>query len=272
MDIKATSYQPDKGTNNNLSTNKVLAIMEILASSQEPMRLIDIATNLKYNTSTTLRFLNSLEQNGYVYKDTRTLRYQMTYKICNLAYQISSHSDLIKIASAPLRLLSHSLKECVCLAICQDYSVIFVSVADAPEQILKTTQRVGALAPMHCTGVGKILLSEFSPSDLDELIRAKGLEPFTANTITTKAALSQELELIRRRGYSYDNEEFEIGARCVAFPVRNHSGRIIAAMSVTGPSSRLTDAFIDSNFRLISDTVNSISYQLGYHASAGSAF
>ena len=74
-----------------------------------------------------------------------------------------------------------------------------------------------------------------------------------------------ELQLIRKRGYAYDNEECELGARCIAFPLRDYSGKIIAALSVTGPLGRMTDEFINSSFRTILETVQDISYQLGYH-------
>ena len=249
----------------NQSTDKVLAIIELLSCSKEPMRLIDISNQLNYNTSTTLRFLNSLERNGYVYKDRETLNYQMTYKLCGLASHISNRTGIVEIASGPMKQLSTNLGECVCLAVEQDYTVVYVHVADGPGQMLRTTQRIGSQAPMHCTGVGKVILSEFPESRIDEMIRLKGLTRYTSNTLVTKEMLLNELQLIRKRGYGYDNEECELGARCIAFPLRDYSGKIIAALSVTGPLGRMTDDFINSCFRTILETVQDISYQLGYH-------
>jgi len=147
----------------------------------------------------------------------------------------------------------------------QDYTVVYVHVADGPGQMLRTTQRIGSQAPMHCTGVGKVILSEFPESRIDEMIRLKGLTRYTSNTLVTKEMLLNELQLIRKRGYGYDNEECELGARCIAFPLRDYSGKIIAALSVTGPLGRMTDDFINSCFRTILETVQDISYQLGYH-------
>lgn len=210
----------------NQSTDKVLAIIELLSCSKEPMRLIDISNQLNYNTSTTLRFFNSLERNGYVHKDRETLKYQMTYKLCGLASHISNRTG----------------------------------------QMLRTTQRIGSQAPMHCTGVGKVILSEFPESKIDEMIRLKGLTRYTSNTLVTKEMLLNELQLIRKRGYGYDNEECEMGARCIAFPLHDYIGKIIAALSVTGPLGRMTDDFINSCFRTILETVQDISCQLGYHS------
>lgn len=250
----------------NQSTDKVLAIIELLSHSKEPMRLIDISNQLHYNTSTALRFLNSLERNGYVYKDRETLKYQMTYKLCGLASYISNRTGIVEISALPMKHLSTSLGECVCLAVEQDYTVVYVHVADGPSQILRTTQRIGSQAPMHCTGVGKVILSEFPETKIDEMIQLKGLTHYTNNTLITKERLLDELQVIRRRGYAYDNEECELGARCIAFPLRDYSGKIIAALSVTGPLGRMTDDFINSNFRTILEAVQDISYQLGYHS------
>ncbi|MCI8935474.1 MAG: IclR family transcriptional regulator [Lachnospiraceae bacterium] len=259
----ARTSQSSKFSNTNQSTDKVLAILELLSCSEIPLRLIDIATELNLNTSTALRFLNSLEQNGYIYKDKQTLKYHMTFKLCGLASHISSHTDLVQVAAPQMEKLSHELRECVCLAIEQNYSVIYVNVSDGPNQILRTTQRIGIAAPMHCTGVGKVILSEFPMEKIDEMIALKGLEQYTEHTLSTKEDLLAELTVIRQRGYGYDNEECESGVRCIAFPIRNSSGRIVAALSVTGPLSRMTNQFIDANFRRILETVQDISIRLG---------
>lgn len=251
-------------TNNNQSTDKVLAIMELLSFSNEPLRLLDIANELNYNSSTALRFLNSLEQNGYVYKNPDTLKYQMTYKLCGLANHISSNSDLVGMASGPIKSLSMELGECVCLAIEQDYSVIYIYVADGPGQMLRTTHRIGYQAPMHCTGVGKVLLSDFPQYRLEEFFAAKELTSYTCNTITTKDGLLKELENIRRLGYAYDNEECELGARCISFPIRNYTNGIIASMSVTGPAARMSDEYISDRMQTMLETATSISGKLGY--------
>lgn len=253
-------------TPNNQSANKALAIIEFLSYSKEPLRLADIAAGLEYNPSTALRFLNSLESAGYIYKDPDSLKYQMTFKICALAYQISLNSGLVEISTKPMKELSAHLRECVCLAVAQNDMVVYLFSADGPYTMLKTTQRIGNTSPMHCTGVGKIILSEFSIEDIDKVISRVGMPRYTDHTLTTKEALLEELELIRRRGYAYDNEECEIGARCIAFPIRDYTGKIIASLSVTGPVIRITDEFIDKNFRIIQDTVNEISYRMGYHS------
>lgn len=258
------STHVSKFTASNQSTDKVLAILELLSYSKEPLRLIDIANALSFNTSTALRFLNSLEQNNYVFKDKETLKYSMTFKLCGLASHISSHTNLVQVAAPLMQSLSRDLRECVCLAIEQNYSVIYLHACDGPGQMLRTTQRIGTAAPMHCTGVGKVLLSDFPESKVDEMIALKGIAKYTNNTLSTRETLFDELHAIRKRGYGYDNEECESGVRCIAFPIRDYTERVIASLSVTGPLGRMTDEFIDANFRRILETVQDISHHLGY--------
>ena len=251
-------------TYSNQSSDKVLAILELISYSDEPLRLIDIANQLNFNTSTALRYLNTLEQNGYVYKDKETFKYRMTFKICDLASHVSKNNDLIVIASQPIKELSCKLGECVCLAIEQNYSVVYIYVSDGPGQILRTTQRIGKEAPMYCTGVGKMILSDYSPEKVDSIIAQKGLAPFTEYTLDTREKLLAELALIKKNDFAYDNQECELGARCIALPIRDYSSHIIASISVTGPISRMTDQFIQDNYPLIRKTADEISYQFGY--------
>ncbi len=254
-------------TTANQSTDKALAIIELLSYSGQPLRLNEISSRLGFNNSTALRFLNSLENNGYVYKNADTGRYSMTFKLCSLASYISSSTDMIGIASSPIRELSYDLGECVCLTIPQDYSVVYVFVSDGPNHILQSTKRIGRVAPMHCTAAGKVMLTDYTEAQIDEMIARKGLTKFTEYTITTKEQLLEELGRIRSRGYAFDEEECDIGTRCIAFPVRDYTGHIIASISVTGHSGRMTDEYFAAHMDRIRQCAESISTRFGYQPS-----
>lgn len=107
--------------------------------------------------------------------------------------------------------------------------------------MLRSMQHIGNRAPMHCTGIGKLLLMNHPASYINTLMEAKGLPALTKNTLTTREELIAEVAQSMRRGYAFDNEECEIGARCVAAPVYDYTGQIVAGMSVTGPIYRLND-------------------------------
>ncbi len=250
----------------NQSTDKALAIIELLSYSGQPLRLNEISSRLGFNNSTALRFLNSLESNGYIYKNPDTGRYSMTFKLCSLASYISSSTDMIGIASPPIRELSYDLGECVCLTISQDYSVVYVFVSDGPNHILQSTKRIGRVAPMHCTASGKVMLTDFTEVQIDEMIARKGLTKFTEHTITAKEQLLKELDEIRVKGFACDDEECDLGTRCIAFPIRDYTGHIVASLSVTGASGRMTDEYFAAHMNRIRQTAASISERFGYRA------
>ena len=144
--------------------------------------------------------------------------------------------------------------------------VVYTDVVDGPDSMLKIMQRIGKRAPMHSTGIGKLLLLNYSEEQLDEYIAAKGLPALTPNTLVTKQALAAKLEEIRGQGYALDDEECELGARCVAAPVRDYTGRIVAGISISGPISRMTMEHIREVAPVVTGTAAQISKALAYDA------
>jgi DNA-binding IclR family transcriptional regulator len=223
----------------NHSTGKVLSILEYLCDAGEPVRLQTLAVDLGINTSTASRFLMSLEKSGYIQQEKETRRYMLTMKICSLSYKLLSNNVMVVYAAPFLKRLSALFNEVTCLSIEQDMSVVYVATHDGPDNMLKSFNFIGKRAPMHCTGSGKLLLSNYSDERLIEYLRVKGTIKPTEHTINTYRELKKELKQIREQNYAIDNEECEIGMRCVAIPVRNYTGEIVAGLSVTGPSARM---------------------------------
>lgn len=254
------------GTKANQSTEKMLVILEYLARQREPVRLLDISKDLGVNVSTVLRFVTALVNKGYAVQDEETSRYYLTYKICALANRVSVKMDIRTIAKPYMEELSRIFGESVCLAVEDNQMVVYIEVVEGSGQILRITQRIGNVAPMHCTGIGKLLLMNYTEAELDQLIQVKGLARFTDHTLTSKWQLREEIEVIRQRGYAYDDEECELGARCVAAPVYDTSGKVIAGISITGPANRLTDSFIKPRIPSLLNIVDTISRKMGYKA------
>ena len=253
-----------KATKANQSTEKALAIIEYLAEVRDPARLQDISKDLGINTSTALRFINTLENSGYVLQDSETLRYFLTMKICTIANKVMSTRTLRDISVPFLKQITRIFGEMSCLAEEHDMTVIYTNVHDGPDKMLRTMSRIGKIAPMHCTGVGKCLMLNYSDAEILKLAEVKGLPVFTKNTISTVEKLREELAEVRSKGYAYDNEECEIGARCVAVPVRDADGKVVASLSVTGPVVRMTDKKIDENICLLFEAADNFSKILGY--------
>ena len=230
------------GNNQNLSIMKALDIIEYLAGKDnEPQRMCDIADALGLNTSTVSRFLSSLVSRGYVRQDAGSSRYLLTLRFCGIADKINANLEVYNLALPIMKEIGRTLRESVCLAVEQNAMVEYIGVVPAAGQMMQTLQRIGNRAPMYCTGIGKLLLCGHTREEVLQILRQQGMEAFTPNTITDEDVLFEELERVRAQGFAYDNEECEIGARCVAAPVFNQYRQIIAGVSVTGPIFRLTD-------------------------------
>lgn len=249
----------------NQSATKTLTVIEYLAScDNEPQRLQDIANGLGMNTSTVFRFLQALSISGYVQQDPASSRYSLTTKICSVAHRVSSNIHLYDLALPIMKELAATFDESVCLAIEQSMKVVYIGVVQGPDQMLRTMQHIGNRAPMHCTGVGKLLLLNYTNEEIDTLVERKGLPSFTENTIVTRDALMAELNTVRRQDHAFDNEECEIGARCIAVPARDYTHKVVAALSVTGPIFRMTDERLLSKLDVIKEAGAKLSSLLGY--------
>lgn len=255
-----------KGSLANQSAEKMLTIIEYLAEKKQPMRLLHISKDLGINTSTALRFLTTLVNCGYAEQEEDTAKYYLTFKICAVANKVSSQINVREIAKPYMKQLSEIFGESVCLAVVQSMKVVYIEVVEGPgpDQMLRTMQRIGNIAPMHCTGIGKLFLTEYTDSEIDRFIESMGLNRFTEYTLTSKLQLVEELKQIKQRGYAYDNEECEIGARCVAFPIYDNLGKVIAGISVTGPANRLTNSYIEGRLQYLHQTTQDISYKMGF--------
>lgn len=253
-----------KGTPTNQSVEKALAILEYMAKTSEPQRVLDMAKGLGMNQSTLLRFLVTLQNCGYVDQEEETSRYYLTYKICSLGNHIVTHNGIRTIARPYMRQLSQMFGESCCLAVEANYKVVYIEIVEGSGLMLRSMQRIGNIAPMYCTGIGKLLLTNYSEAELDTIIEKEGMRRFTEYTLTSKYQLVQELEKVRREGVAYDNQECEIGARCIAGPVFDSSGKVIAGVSVTGPAGRLTDEFIQSRLATFKELLMEISERMGY--------
>jgi DNA-binding IclR family transcriptional regulator len=250
-------------TQTNQSSDKLLNLLEVLSEQTEPLRLQDIARLCGMNASTTLRFLTALQQRRYVAQDAETARYYLTFKLCALAQNLTTFFD-IRMAALPfLRNVAHAFAESCHLAIEDDMAVVYIEVVNA-NKTLMSTQYIGNVAPLYCTGVGKAFLTNYSPTELEQYIAAKKLPAYTEHTITDPEELKAELDRIRSAGYAVDDQECEIGARCVAAPIRDYTGKVKAGISVSGPAVRMTDAHIRIHLPSLLEAAGQISARMGW--------
>lgn len=220
----------------NQSSMRLLQIMECLAENRTPMRLQDLAKQTGMTQSTVLRYLYALLDAHYIYQDADTSRYALTWRVCRLSSHLNSQIGLRNMAAPFISHLANSLALGACLVVNQDDACMYLDCIDNPNS--PGLQRIGKLAPLHATGSGKVLLSQYSEPQLTEYIRTRGLTCYTEYTITDPALLRKELDRVREQGFGMDEQECELNLRCISLPLRDYSGNIIAAMSLFG---NLTD-------------------------------
>lgn len=247
------------------SSDKLLRILECIAHNRMPVRLQDLAEQANMSQSTVLRYLNALLSANYVYQEEDTLRYALTWKICGLGQNLNTYSSLRNIASPYVNKLSAELNLGSCLVIDHDFECMYLDCIDVPTRLTHTLQRIGKCAPLHTTGSGKVLLASYNDVKVDEYINTKGLSKVTDYTITSREDLFSELDRVRAQGYGIDEEECEVGLRCISTPLYRYDGNVAAALSVFGSTSTLTHERINSEvYPLLKSTAITISLRLGY--------
>ena len=247
----------------NQSSVKLLQIMECLAKNRIPMRLQDIARQVEMTQSTVLRYLYALEDSNYIYQDEDSSRYALTWRICRLSENLNSLLGLRNISNPFVNHLANTLSLGACVVIEKDDECLYVDCIDNPNS--PTLQRIGKQSPMHTTGSGKIFLAQYNEQQLDQYIETKGLTRYTDYTITDPKVLREELSKIRERGYGMDEQECEPGLRCISVPLRDYSGRIVAAMSIFGNPADMSDQRIKEEiYPALKAAAVTISTRLGY--------
>jgi DNA-binding IclR family transcriptional regulator len=220
------------------SLDRAVSVLEVLGQSDEPLSLAEICQRMNLHKSTAHRSLMVLERSALI---ERTLenRFRLGLKLYELGNRAVEQIDLRGRVQPFFRRLASQVGETVHLGVLQKTSVVYLDKAE-PNRRVCMSSKTGTSNPVYCTSMGKAMLA-FQPEEVLEQVVAKiRFVRYTPKTIASREALLKGLERIRRRGYAIDDEEIELGVRCVGAPIFNENHRAIAAVSVSGPTSRIT--------------------------------
>jgi IclR family transcriptional regulator, KDG regulon repressor len=245
------------------SIDRTLQILQLFSPQKPEWGISEISKELNLYKSCIHNTLYTLLNRGFVVQNPSNDKYRLSIKFFELGSIVFGDIDLRKIAHPYLEEISREFNETVHMGILSDGEVISVE-QEKSNQSLQNQIFIGKRAPLHCTGVGKAILAFLSQEEIEKIIQDKGLKGFTENTIVDFNRLQDELAEIRKKGYAIDNMEHELGVRCIAAPIRDYQGKVIASLSVSGPAFRIKDERIP----LIKDKVikccNKISQKMGY--------
>jgi len=250
--------------------DRALALLEALSSEKSGLTLIELSDRMQLHRSTVYRLLMVLERHRYVSKNAVSGKYFLGYRFFELASRVIRASDPARQARPFLEKLVAETGETAHLCIFDQGEVLYLEKVEG-DRAVRAPSIIGRRYPAHCGASGKALLAHLEPETLDAFFRRTTLPAFTRNTITTPAQLRAELQLIRERGYSVDNEEYEEGLRCVGAPVRDYTGNVVAAISVAGPAFRVTMEAVPLMAQVVLEAAHQLSMELGFEAQAAGA-
>jgi DNA-binding IclR family transcriptional regulator len=248
------------------SVAKALTILNILAGNGREMSLAEICRESGQAKGTAHGLLATLKDFGYVEQDSFEGKYRLGVRLFEIGSIVANSWDVRRVAAPYIERLVEEFEETVHLAVLNEDQVLYIDKRESRRSI-RIVSQIGIRLPAHCSGVGKALLAHLSPTELNRVIASHGLPSYTKNTITDRHRLQDELEKIRQRGYSVDDEEIMEGLRCVAAPIKDNTGSVCAAISVSGPTARLSGDMFDLAVKLVLDTASEISANLGYQRS-----
>ena len=224
---------------------RTINILEVIAKKGS-INLENLSKETDLPKATLLRFLSTLSSLGYVCRD-----------------DADHYSLTLKLFSMGSRALCLSLGETVHMGILEGWQAVYV-LKEESSYTLRMYSRIGKVIPLYCTAIGKIFLSQMSEDELDKYLKATNLKPYTSRTIKTPEALKEQLELIRRRGWSIDDQEHEDNIMCIAAPVYDYTGHVVAAMSVSWPLFRFNQAEFEKIVSEIKSATDQLSAIMGY--------
>lgn len=253
----------NKKTNNVLVLLKAIAVLRCLKNNTPELSIPEIASKLKIPKSTVHRILISLEHEGLVEKNTATGIYSLGIGVLELATSFLNNMD-VRIKAIPhMEKLSKDTGENVYLAIYDNGDTVNVH-QEQGQNFLSGGSRIGLRIPAYLSALGKLFLANLNLCELDEYCSSVTFVQKTSNTIVSKELLLDELSQIKVKGIAIDNEEYEIGLKCIAAPIYSFKDSITAAISISAPANRMTDEILINYEQKIKDTAKHISEELGY--------
>jgi IclR family transcriptional regulator, KDG regulon repressor len=243
--------------------DRAAAILNCFGLDRPELNVRDIAEKTGLHKSTAHRILMALHHNGLVEQDAPSGRYHLGLQLVKLGEHALQRLDVRVVARPHLEELAGQSKETVHLAVMDGDQVVMLDRVDGPHA-LATPSLPGRLFPAHCTSLGKAILAGMDDVDVVRLLGSRPLKRHTARTITSVEALLAELRTVRKKGYATAEEELEVGLCTVGAVVRGHSGAILGAVSISGPSARLRTATLNALGERVKKTAERISAQLGY--------
>lgn len=245
------------------SVDRALSILEVLSNYEDGLGITEISEKVGLHKSTVHRLLATLIYKGYVEQNHINNKYKLTLKLFEIGNKRVENMDLVEVARPYLKELVEKTNEVAHLVVSEGTEIIYVAKEES-QNTIRTHSRIGHRRPLYCTAVGKSILSHMSDKEINDIWNKSHIEKLTEHTITDFEKLKECLCEVREKGYAVDEQENEVGVRCVAASIFNHKGEVCGAISISGSIISFTDEKLDEFSKLIIEYAKKISKKLGY--------
>ncbi len=246
------------------SVDRALQILECFTGPIRELGITEISKEMGLGKSTVYGLVNTLMEAGYLEQNPDNKRYRLGLKLFIMGSLVQGRMDIREIAKPHLKSLAERFQMTVHMGLYRDGEVVYIDKQDSPNARVIYSQ-VGKLAPMYCTGIGKAVFANLPESERDFLLSNQIRRALTINTKIDEAIISEELQRVLIQGYAVDDQEVELGLRCIAAPIFDGHRKVVAAISVSSSTAMLHEENMDEIAQEVKQVAFEISKQLGYY-------
>jgi IclR family acetate operon transcriptional repressor len=251
-----------KRTYNITSVQRCLRLLGLFSQAPDGLSATEVTKLSGLPVSTVHRFLVNLEEAGFLDCGVSG-KYHLGIACFSIGHAALGQLDIRRLSLPYLQALNQHTRETIHLTVRQGPTAVYVEKLDSPEH-LRIFSRIGALVPLYCTAVGKVLLAYMPQEERDDILQHFEPRRLTPNTIASRQELDQHLNRVRKAGHAFDLEEHEPHIRCIAAPIWDHTGAVNASLSLTAPAVRMAVPRLRQLAPLIQEAGLRISRELGY--------
>lgn len=245
------------------SVDRALSILEAISHYNDGLGITEIGEKVGLHKSTVHRLLGTLIYKGFVEQDLMTNKYRVSLKLYELGSKRIEDLDILKISKSYTKGLMEEVNEVVHLVIRDDNHIVYIDKVEA-DNTIRMASTIGRRSPLYCTSVGKAMMAYMTDEEIDKIWKNSNIEKLTESTIVDFQLFKEELKKVKEQGYAEDDEENELGVRCVGAPVFNHKGEVEGAISISGPTIRVTKDRVEKIADAVKRYAYAISKELGY--------
>ena len=243
---------------------RMFALIDVLASKEEPVSLKEISERTGLHPSTTHRILNDLATGRFVDRP-QPGSYRLGMRLLELGNLVKGRLNVRDAALVPMRELHKLIQQPVNLSMRQGDEIVYIERAFSERSGMQVVRAIGGRAPLHLTSVGKLFLAADDPQRIRAYATRTGLAGHTKNSITQLAVLERELSRVRQHGNANDNEELELGVRCMAAGIYDDQSKLVAGLSISAPAERLEDSWLQKLKATADEISTTLGYRPGHH-------